>query len=127
MGRPFLQKYLFFINPDKKDISLYSCIEKINTNTTTNPNTHTNTNINSKTSINNKVNKEVIILIIIIIVAIIIIIVLGSFLWKYYFEATYSRKKRANDLNDDYEYSNAEKMGLNNEESRENIINPINE
>ena len=117
MGRPFLQKYQFFINPDKKDISLYSCIDKINTNS----------NINSKTIIDNKINKEEIILITIIIVAVIIIIVLGFLLWKYYFEVKYSRKKRANELNDDYEYSNAEKMDLNNEENRENIITPINQ
>ena len=120
MGRPFLQKYQFIFNPDKKDISFYSCIDKIHTNS----NTNTNTNTNSKTNIDNKINKEVIILIIIIIVAIIIIIVLGFLLWKYYFEAKYSRKKRANELSDGYEYSNAAKMNLNNEE---NIINPINE
>ena len=123
MGRPFLQKYQFIINPDSKDISFYSCIDKIN-----NTNSNSNSNINPKTNnIDNKINTEVIIFIIIIIVAVIIIIVLGFFLWKFYLEARYSRKKRANELSDDYEYSNADKIDLNSEENKENINNPINE
>lgn len=108
MGRPFLQKYQFFINPDSKLISFYSCLDKLNSNF--------NKNIN-----NGIINTQLIILIIVIILSVFIILILGFCTWKYYFEAKNLRKKRANELDDEYEYSQK------NDENKKEYLDAINE
>ena len=108
MGRPFLQKYQFFINPDKKNINFYSNSDMMNKN-------------EEKAEETNNNKKSNTILYIIIIVWLIIIIVLGFFLWKYYSEAKNIKKKRANELDDDYDYQ--QKKDLTGKE----YTNPINE
>jgi hypothetical protein len=108
MGRPFLQKYQFFINPDKKNINFYSNLDMMNKN-------------GEKVEETNDNNKSNIFLYIIIIVSVIIIIILGFFLWKFYSEAKNIKKKRANELDDDYDYQ--QKKDLNGKE----YSNPINE
>ena len=122
MGRPFLQKYQFIINPDKKIISFYSSLDKINPNKDTNSdkNSDINSDINSdtNTNINNieikKITITTIILIIVLIVTVLIILFLGFCLLKYYFKAKLLRKKRANELEEPYEY--IEKKDQNNKE-----------
>ena len=92
MGRPFLQKYQFIFNPDTKYITFYSNLDEIN---------------KEKSRITNEVfdgNNKYIIFIIIIIIFFIIILVLSLFLWKYYFQSKNLQKKRANELDDDYDY-----------------------
>ena len=92
MGRPFLQKYQFIFNPDKKYITFYSNLDEIS---------------KEKNEIKKEVpneNNKYIILIIIIIIFFIIIIVLAILLWKYYITSKYLRKKRANELDEDFLY-----------------------
>ena len=106
MGRPFLQKYQFFINPEKKNINFYSNEGKINAGSEEKQENNTKSNIA---------------LYIVIIVSVIIILILGFFLWKYYFEAKSLKKKRANELDDDYDYQQKEDL------TKKESINPINE
>ena len=125
MGRPFLQKYQFIINPDRKIINFYSSLDKINPNTDSNSDSNSDSDKNSdknsdkisdkNTNINNtEIKKTTLLLIIIVIVAVLIIIVLGFCLLKYYFKAKLLRKKRANELEEPYEY--IEKKDQNNKE-----------
>ena len=101
MGRPFLQKYQFFINPEKKNINFY---------------------VNSiKTNKEEGKNNKNIILYILIIVFLVIIFILGFFLWKFYFKARKLAKKRANELDDGYEYEQIE------DSKKKEDLNAINE
>ena len=93
MGRPFLQKYQFIINPDKKNIYFYSNLNYDNSE-------------NEKKGKGKGNNYKNIILTIAIIGAILIIIVLGYYMWKCYFQIKNTRKIRANELDDQYEYIN---------------------
>ena len=96
------------MNPDSKLISFYSCLDKLNSNF--------NKNIN-----NGIINTQLIILIIVIILSVFIILILGFCIWKYYFEAKNLRKKRANELDDEYEYSQK------NDENKKEYLDAINE
>lgn len=106
MGRPFLQKYQFIINPENHLINFYSNLNLINKK-------------NEKER--NNYNFKVLILVIVIIGVIIILLLLGYLLWKYNFSLKNLRKKRANELDDDYEY--IDKKVLNKKEG----LDPINE
>ena len=106
MGRPFLQKYQFFINPEKKNINFYYNLDLTNKNGEE----------------DEPKNNSNFILYIIIVVSLIIIIILGFLFWKYYTEAKNNKRKRANELDDDgYDY--VQKKDLNENE----YSNPINE
>ena len=85
----FLKKYQFAFNPDSKKISFYD--KKINIEEEN----------KSQKIINNNNQKFLVIALIIIswILFIIIGIILGKFLYK-----KYDKKKRANELEDNYEY-----------------------
>ena len=91
MGRPFLQKYQFIINPDKKFIFFYS-------------------NLNPKSE---EDNSRTIILIIVIIGSFIIILIIGYIIWKCNYSLNNSRKKRANELDDEYEYTEKKDLNIN--------------
>ena len=91
MGRPFLQKYQFIFNPDKKDITFYSNL---------NPQ-----NLDNNNNLNKEYYYRTIVLIIVIIGSIIIILVLGYIIWKFNYDLKFLRKKRANELDDEYEYT----------------------
>ena len=71
-------------------------------------------NIAKKSIHNTEIKITALVLIIIVIVAVLIIIVLGFCLLKYYFKAKLLRKKRANELEEPYEY--IEKKDQNNKE-----------
>ena len=91
MGRPFLQKYQFIINPDKKFIFFYS-------------------NLNPKSE---EDYSRTIILIIVIIGSIIIILIIGYMIWKCNYSLNNFRKKRANELDDEYEYKEKKDLNIN--------------
>ena len=84
LGRPFSLKYKFIFNPDIKQIGFYVKSDKDNTNKG-----------------NNKILKYFL-YIILIIVLIGIFVVLGLILGKKLYGL--KRKKRANEMEDDYEY-----------------------
>ena len=86
MGRPFLQKYQFIFNPDNKYINFYFNLDKIN---------------NGNTEFTNNIY---IILIVAISASLFIILILGYLAYKFYFQLKSLKKKRANELDDDYDY-----------------------
>ena len=86
LGKPFLRKYSFLMNPDSKAVGFYG-----------------------KNNLDYKYNKDdtdsfevkKILKIVFIIIAVAILLILGIFIGKYYFK---ERKKRINAIDDDYEY-----------------------
>lgn len=85
IGFSFLKKYQFVFNQDSKTIGFY------------NPDLEIETNSNSKSS------SSKYILYIIIFISWIIFIFIGFFIGKYFYKK-YKTKKRANELDDNYEY-----------------------
>lgn len=90
MGRPFLQKYQFIFNPNNKYINFYSNFNYFN---------------NDNADLNANANNIYIILIIVISVSLAIILILGYLTYKFYFQLKFLKKKRANELDDDYDYA----------------------
>ena len=88
MGKPFLRKYQFTFNPDLKQFYFY--------------NQDVQDSSDSSDSSKGKVHVNVVI--IIIIVTIIIVAVACFLLFKFYLYDLFMRKKRANELVDDYDY-----------------------
>ena len=105
MGKPFAKKYQFFFNPDKKSIIFYSL-----------NNEGENENPNS--------NNNILIFIILGGIIFILLIIIGILVWKYLLREKYLRKKRANELDDDYEYTQKKK---NENESDEKLIDEQND
>ena len=94
IGKPFLKKYPFTVDNDKNTISLYALDNE-------------NTNQNS--------NKKNIALIAILICAVVILLgVAGFLLYKLYWKKN-KNKKRANELDEDYEYLSKENNDKKNE------------
>ena len=92
IGKPFLKKYPFTVNNDKNTISLYVLDENANNS-----------------------NKKNIALIAILICAVIILVgVAGFLLYKLYWKKN-KNKKRANELDEDYEYLSKENNDKKNE------------
>ena len=106
LGKIFSLKYKFILNPDSKQIGFYKNIKKEEDNDKNNSNNN---------------NYYIIIKIIVIIILSIILILLGLFLGKLLFGI--KRKKRANELNDDYEYINDENNNKNYGKNCENNDN----
>jgi len=104
MGKPFEKKYQFFFNPDKKSIIFYTLNEGENEN----PNS----------------NNNILIFIILGGIIFILLIIIGILVWKYLLREKYLRKKRANELDDDYEYTQKKK---NENESDEKLIDEQND
>ena len=102
MGKPFLRKYQFTFNPDLKQYYFYTQEEQ-----------------DSSDSSGGKVKVNV--LIIIIIGTIIIVAVACFLLFKFYLYDLFQRKKRANELDDDFEYTQQKE-----ENSNTNSITPSN-
>ena len=85
IGLPLLKKYQFVFNQDSKTIGFY------------NPDLEIETNRNSNSNSSNYI------LYIIIFISWIIFICIGFFIGKYFYKK-YKNKKRANELDDNYEY-----------------------
>ena len=103
MGKPFVKKYQFFFNPDKKSIIFYS--------------------LNNEGE-NSNSNNNILIFIILGSIIFILLIIIGVLVWKYLLREKYLRKKRANELDDDYEYTQKKN---NENETNEKLIDESNE
>jgi biopolymer transport protein ExbB/TolQ len=103
MGKPFVKKYQFFFNPDKKSIIFYS--------------------LNNESE-NENPNSNIMIIIILGSIIFILLIIIGILVWKYLLREKYLRKKRANELDDDYEYTQKKN---NENEPNEKLIDDSNE
>ena len=115
LGNIFMRKYQFIFNLDTKEIGFYNPkLEKSNKN---NENNENNENKNIKKENNAyKITNIILILILIFILAGIGIFIRMKFYTKN------AKKKRANELDDDYEYVSDKKINVKNNES-ENINN----
>ena len=105
MGKPYTKKYQFSFNPDKRTIIFYS--------------------LNNKEEVNKHNNNDKIFIILGIIIFILLVII-GILLWKFYLKDKYLRKKRANELDDDYEYIQKKEEKKENE-GKEKLIDEQNE
>ena len=90
VGRPFLKKYQFSFEHDKKLIYFYS---------TENKKSDFNDN-----NLNNNEDKKYIFIIIVIIGAFILLLVFVFFLFKFFMNKYMNRTKKAYELEDEYEY-----------------------
>ena len=109
MGKPFLKNYQFIFNPDNKQIYFYLNKE----NDESNKNTEKESNLP-------KEKISITLMIVIISIAIVIISVICFILFKCYLIEKYNRKKRANELDDDYDYiqkSDKENQSSNNNDN----------
>ena len=106
MGKLFLKKYFFTFNQDMKMIGYYKEEEL---------NDEKNDNNSIFTSVNNTY------LIIIMIILIIIFGVVGFFLGKIVYDKV--RKKRINEVDDNYDYFPQENINDNNDNNNDLIIN----
>ena len=88
MGKIFVKKYQFSFNPDKKTITFYS----------------SNNNNGGKDGDKNNGNSNYLIYIIFGGIIFLLLIIIGILIWKFYLKEKYLRKKRANELDDDYDY-----------------------
>lgn len=113
MGKPFLRKYQFIFNPDKKQLFFYSNRERENGK--------------DKEENNGEIRVEVkgnhlLIILLIIFITIIVVSSICFVLFKYYLYDKFNRKKRANELDDDFDYiqkkenDNHKTLGINNVE-----------
>jgi hypothetical protein len=103
LGYPFLRKYQFAFNQDAKSISFYNQDSK-------EEDSETNKDSKDKDA-NNKLNKNLT-YIVLIVLSWIVFILLGFLLGRYLCKK-YKEKKRANELDDDYEYINEKKENIN--------------
>ena len=86
----FLKKYQFVFNPDTKIISFY------------NKNLNIDEGNNTAKRLKNNINMKIL-YIVLIALSLIIFIVNGIILGKYFYKKN-NKKKRANELDDNYEY-----------------------
>ena len=87
MGKLFVKKYQFSFNPDKKSITFYS--------------TNNNEIIDDNKK---KENTNYLIYVVFGGIIFILLIIIVILIWKFYLKEKYLRKKRANELDDDYDY-----------------------
>ena len=111
LGRPFSLKYKFMLNPEIKEIAFYSQDKE--------------KHIEKKEIINSKVLKLSLIIVLLCVICAVLGIILGKMLFGL------KRKKRANEMKDDYEYfsekDQKEENKLDNEENKvDNNNNYIN-
>ena len=98
VGKPFLKKYQFFFEPDKKLIYFYS--------------TKNITKESNNNNLSNKENKKFIFIIIIIICSLVLVLALVFFLFKFVLKKYMNRAKKAYELEDEYEYIQKNDKGL---------------
>lgn len=105
MGKPFLKKYQFYFNPEDTHIYFYS-----------------NKNEERKEENNENGNISIGMIILIIVITIIVMSIIFILIFKFYLYDKYFRKKRANELDDDYDYTQKNEddipnnLGINNNE-----------
>ena len=87
MGKPFLKKYQFSFNPDNKQIFFYSKKDD---------------NKGKTDDLNWKLNLGTIA--IIVVVTVIIVSIIFFLIFKFFIYDKINKKKRANELDDDFEY-----------------------
>ena len=117
LGKPFLKKYQITLNLDAKSISFYNKFKIVENN-------------NIDNIENNKISNSII-LIALCLILIVILFIVSYFLFE---RIKKDKKKRANELNDEYEYNSDSNDGNNNDKSnkflldegRNNINNEIN-
>ena len=106
MGKPFLKKYQFSFNPDNKQIYFYSNKEEEKEENDEEEEKKGNdgeqNQKNEKIDSTGKIN--ITMLIVIIFAIIIVVSIICFILFKYYLSDKFNRKKRANELDDDYDY-----------------------
>ena len=100
VGKPFMKKYQFSFEPDKKLIYFYS---------TKNKKSEIKDN-----NINNNENKKYIFIIIVIICAFVLILAFIFFLFKFFLMKYMNRSKKAYELEDEYEYIPKNDLTINN-------------
>ena len=100
VGKPFMKKYQFSFEPDKKLIYFYS---------TKNKKSEIKDN-----NINNNENKKYIFIIIVIICAFVLILAFIFFLFKFFLMKYMNRAKKAYELEDEYEYIPKKDLIINN-------------
>ena len=103
MGKPFVKKYQFTFNPDRKVISFYSSIKEANEKGM------------------NAININTLMYIIFCGIILLLLIIIGILIWKYCQSEKNLRKKRANELDDDFEYSQKKDNKIEND-SNEKLI-----
>ena len=114
MGKPFLRKYQFIFNPDKKQLFFYSNREGEN-----GKDKEENNGENRGEGQNNHLLVKILI---IIFITIIVVSSICFVLFKYYLYDKFNRKKRANELDEDFDYiqkketDNHKTLGINNVE-----------
>ena len=108
MGKPFLKKYQFSFNPDNKQIYFYSNKEEEKEENDEEEEKKGNDSEQNKNQNNEKIDStgkiNIKMLIIIIFAIIIVVSIICFILFKYYLSDKFNRKKRANELDDDYDY-----------------------
>ena len=115
LGLPFLQKYEFVHNYDKQNIGFYIPQEEKKEVTPKKEVPIENGNDNSNTNTNS--NESIYKVIIAVGIIIGIILIIGAFfLGKYLYQ---SRKRKANELNDDFDYESGDKNKKTNKEKNE--------
>ena len=87
MGKPFLKKYQFSFNPDNKQIFFYSKKDD---------------NKGKTDELNGKMNLGTIV--IIVLITVINVSIIFFLIFKFFIYEKINRKKRANELDDDFEY-----------------------
>ena len=128
IGNIFLEKYITVFNNEAKQLNILKRSDKDNSDTDTDSDSKSDTDNdtdkkketkNDEENSNNSINDSSKIIIIIILVFIITAIIFGLIGIKYGKKYYQNRKKKANELNEDYDYS---PQSINNEQ---NIENPL--
>ena len=113
MGKPFLRKYQFILNPDKKQLFFYSNKEGDNGK---------GKEESRKEDGGEGQGNHILVILLIIFITIVVVSAICFALFKYYLYDMFNRKKRANELDDDFDYiqkketDNHKNLGINNDE-----------
>ena len=117
LGNIFMRKYQFIFNLDSKEIGFYN--PKLEQIIDDNNNNNDNDNKNNK---NNNINNSsnIILYVVIILILCLLLFVVGLFIIMK-FCPKISKKKRVNELDDEYEYVTDKKNAINNDNNDYNI------
>ena len=103
LGKPFLRKYSFLMNPDSKNVGFYTKIES-----------------DESDDNNNNENNNIVLEVVLIVIGLIILLIIGIFIGKYFI---CEKKKPINVIDDDYEYKTKDEEYLCNNNNKEETIN----